>query len=201
MCYNRGRRKENPRPCRMKGMTQMEEFLTRKAKNRIWEIPVLAVLGIFIAAGISIVGDDMRGRMTSTDIIADAVVMFLFAFPFFRIVIRRVRVRYARRIAGVLERTSGSSISLAALQREARIRGNMERILQILLDKNFMTGIRPDFGAGKLFLVSAAREVKAQEEMEKTLVVECPGCGARNTVIRGRSSKCQYCDSPLKIHS
>ena len=98
MCYNRGRRKENPRPCRMKGMTQMEEFLTRKAKNRIWEIPVLAVLGLFIAAGISIVGDDMRGRMTSTDVIADAVVMFLFAFPFFRIVIRRVRVRYARQI-------------------------------------------------------------------------------------------------------
>ena len=64
-----------------------------------------------------------------------------------------------------------------------------------------MTGIRPDFGAGKIFLVSAAREEKAQEEMEKTLVVECPGCGARNTVIRGRSSKCQYCDSPLKIHS
>ena len=185
----------------MKGMTQMEEFLTRKAKNRIWEIPVLAALGIFIAAGISIVGDDMRGRMTSTDVIADAVVMFLFAFPFFRIVIRRVRVRYARQIARVLERTSGSSISLSDLQREARLRGNMERILQILLDKNFMTCIRPDFGAGKLFLVSAAREVKAQEEMEKTLVVECPGCGARNTVIRGRSSKCQYCDSPLKIHS
>ena len=81
----------------------MEEFLTRKAKNRIWEIPVLAVLGIFIAAGISIVGDDMRGRMTSTDIIADAVVMFLFAFLFFRIVIRRVRVRIQHQSCGPSE--------------------------------------------------------------------------------------------------
>lgn len=183
----------------MKGMTRMEEFLTRKAKNRIWEIPVLVVLGIFIAAGISIVADDLSTGITSTDIIADALVMFIFAFPFFRILIRRIRVRYAGRIAGVLERTSGTSISLAALQREAGIRGNMEKILQILLDKNFMTGIRPDFGSGKVFLISAAREEKAREEMEKTLVVECPGCGARNTVIRGRNNKCQYCDSPLKI--
>ena len=177
----------------------MEEFLTSKAKNRIWEIPVMAVLLLFILAGISIVADDMGYGMTSTDIVADALVLFIFVFPFARILIRRVRVRYARRIAQALDRTSGSSISLSGLQREARVRGNMERILQILLDKNFMTGIRPDFGAGRVFLVTAAREEKVQEEMENTLVVECPGCGARNTVIRGRNNTCQYCDSPLKI--
>lgn len=177
----------------------MEEFLTKKAKNRIWEIPVLAVLGLFIAVGISIVGDDMSGAMTGTDIIADSIVMFIFVFPFFRILIRRVRVRHAGQIAKVLERTSGSSISLSLLQRETRIRGDMERILQILLEKDFLQGVRPGFSEGKVYLVSAAREERVMEEAERTQVMECPFCGARNTVVRGRNNRCEYCDSPLKI--
>ena len=177
----------------------MEEFLTKKAKNRIWEIPVLAVLLLFISVGTSIMGDDLSTGKPGTDIVVDVVLLFLFIFPCARIIIRRVRVRYARRIAQALSRTSGSSTTLVALQREARLRGGMERILQTLLDRNFMTGIRPDFGTGKVFLVSAAREEKAMEEIERTRVEECPYCGARNTVVLGKNNKCQYCDSPLKI--
>lgn len=177
----------------------MEEFLTKKAKNRIWEIPVLAVLLLFASVGISIMGDDLSAGKSGTDIVVDAVLLFLFIFPCARIIIRRIRVRHAVRIAGVLERSSGTSISLSRLQREARIRGSMERILQILLEKDFLQGIRPGFSEGMVYLVSAVREEKALEEMEKTHVMECPFCGAMNTVIRGRSSRCEYCDSPLKI--
>ena len=163
----------------------MEEFLTKKAKNRIWEIPVLAVLLLFASVGISIMGDDLSAGKSGTDIVVDAVLLFLFIFPCARIIIRRIRVRHAVRIAGVLERSSGTSISLSRLQREARIRGSMERILQILLEKNFLQGIRPGFSEGMVYLVSAVREEKALEEMEKTHVMECPFCGAVNTVIRG----------------
>lgn len=177
----------------------MEEFLTKKAKNRIWEIPVLAVLLLFISVGTSIMGDDLSVGKPGTDIVVDVVLLFLFIFPCARIIIRRIRVRHAVRIARVLERSSGTSISLSLLQREARIRGSMERILQILLEKNFLQGIRPGFSEGKVYLVSAVREEKALEEIEKTHVMECPFCGAMNTVIRGRSNRCEYCDSPLKI--
>ena len=56
----------------------MEEFLTKKAKNRIWEIPVLAVLLLFISVGTSIMGDDLSVGKPGTDIVMDVVLLFLF---------------------------------------------------------------------------------------------------------------------------
>ena len=174
----------------------MNEFLTPKAKNRIWEIPLLVFLIMFAAGGISVMMDDLSAK--PGDVGVDLFLLFLFIYPAFRIIRRRIRVGEAGKIAGALSAVQDDRITFARLQQETGMKGPVEKKLRDLMNRKFLKGLEISYSEDLVRLTTAERIRKRLEEESTTFVAECESCGAKKIVKRGVRAKCEYCGSPLK---
>ena len=79
----------------------MDNFLTEKAKiRRKWEIPVMGLSAMFVAAGIeAFVEEAAEGAMGYIDVVAYAVVIGAFAAPLVLVLLRWLRRRRANSMA------------------------------------------------------------------------------------------------------
>ena len=83
-------------------------------------------------------------------------------------------------------------------------RATTEERLEALIQKKFIDGhinkrthqLVLSRGWKKRGVVSDEEEAKDDEP--KIVVVKCGGCGAKNKVMRGRVTKCEYCGTVLK---
>ena len=102
-----------------------------------------------------------------------------------------VRAR-ARRFADVFQQITEESIPLRQLSTRTRMR-NAEKRFHRLLEKRYLQNVLVDAQKRAVVLTAPNRRV----EQRAFVQVECPNCGAKNQVVRGRIGRCAYCDSPL----
>lgn len=176
----------------------MDEFLTPKAKNRIWEIPVMVILLFIASVGLGVTMEDLAGGEEAVGIGVDFFLLFLLLFPVYRIIRRRLQVREAGKLAKTLRAIAGDRISLAKLGEMSGVRGELGPKIRNLMDKKFLQGLEFRPGEDLVRMTSAERIRRKMEEESLTRVVECRSCGAKKIVKRGERTKCDYCGSPLK---
>ncbi len=116
----------------------------------------------------------------------------LCAWPVVRIAARWVYGARARRFADVFQQITEESIPLRQLSTRTRMR-NAEKRFHRLLEKRYLQNVLVDAQKRAVVLTAPNRRV----EQRAFVQVECPNCGAKNQVVRGRIGRCAYCDSPL----
>ena len=131
----------------------MDNFLTEKAKiRRKWEIPVMGLSAMFIAAGIeAFVEEAAEGAMGYIDVVAYAVVIGAFAAPLVLVLLRWLRRRRANSMAKALERRPEASLPFAELDKVLKVK-NAPGKLQKLISKGYLQRLRPDWTALTLWL-------------------------------------------------
>ena len=130
----------------------MERFLTDKALNgHWWDIPLLAVSGLFSAASISVLFDYIitpsPDRVLS--VMAGLTVLACFSAPIWLYLRRRHRQKQAKAIAQCLDESNQSSMTYGALERRLGIHGARVRVA-MLLAKGFLKEVYPDNAHGML---------------------------------------------------
>ena len=169
----------------------MEKYLTaRSEKSRAWELPVLALLILLIIASVSVTGDYLREN--PGDLWVPLLLLALFIYPAYRIVRTRYYRWLARKIAGRLDQIPVQTVPLDDLDIELSEK-DAQRKIRKLLDSFFLQNLRVDSKERQLLLLAENEAVVEQVGME----VVCPYCGAKNRIIRGRVSICEYCRQEL----
>ena len=169
----------------------MYDFLTEKSRGRRgYDIPVLVVCGILLAAGISVLADDIREG--DPDLWASVVLDALIALPIVRILLRWRRASIARTIARGLVNEKREEVPVDELASVTKV-SDLSRKLHWMIEKGYLKDLKYDLRSSSLLLPK-----KAQPAAEAVYVaVECPNCGATNSIARGSSGKCAYCGSIL----
>lgn len=150
----------------------MDRFLTRKALTRRgWELPVLGLLGIVFAIAFKTCLDTVHPEDLFIDLIADVVVMAIFAWPFYPILSRIVRRRLAKRMAEGLERSGADRVPLERLDAVTGVK-NARKKLKMLIDKGYIEDVRIDMARGVVELEGMPEPVEELPEpdgFEETL--------------------------------
>ena len=171
----------------------MNQFLTEKAtKKRIWEIPVIIVCLFFLIIWITILVDQFRDKDIS---LAIASVLFgaINIFVIYRILTHRLLQLKAQRFAGALSDCPKESLSLDDFG-DLVAEKNVEKTLFLLQNGGYLRNVSCNRATHVLSLNAIDQRVANAEYV----MVECPNCGAKSRVLKGRIGRCPYCDQELE---
>lgn len=172
----------------------MNDFLTEKNKKTgavgtlkwiLCGFCVLLSLGAIGAAEKYIV--ERRWGMAMTEVILG----MLFLYPTFRGIQKIQRRKKAREIACWFETYAQNSISFEKIEQEMG-KGVVKKI-EKYISSGYLRNIQIDREGNYIVITAPNRRVN--EKVYVTVV--CTSCGAKNQVIKGRLSNCEYCGQRL----
>ena len=170
----------------------MNPYLTEKAEGSPgWHKPVFGLM-LFMTGVLFYVDIDFLLKGDISTAVVGLGLTALCAWPVIRIAVRWVYGARARQFADVFQQTAEESVPLTQLESRARMR-NAEKWFHRLLEKRYLQNVLVDDQKRAVVLTAANRHVERRAFVQ----VECPNCGAKNQVVRGRIGRCAYCDSPL----
>ncbi len=166
-------------------------YLGDKSKyHRPWELPVLIVCGILLAAGVSVTIDYIHSK--PEDLWVAITMDALFAWPVVSIICHRLRKRLAEKYARVFSVITAEKLPLEKLHAATRD-SRVDRRAQKLLDKGYLRGFFIDRANNEAVFTEVSQPVQEEAFVE----IECPRCGAKNRVRVGRVGRCAFCDGEL----
>ena len=160
----------------------MNDFLTEKNKKAgvlgklKWVLCGFCILLSLGAIGASekYIGEGRWG-MAATEIL----LCLLFLYPTFREVQKALRKKKAREIACWFESYAQNTVSFEKLEK--------------FIARGYIRNIQIDREGNYIMITAPNRRVN-----EKIYItVTCTSCGAKNQVIKGRLSNCEYCGQRL----
>ncbi len=183
----------------------METFLGSKSRrNLAVDIIILSVCILFIAAGISVTGTDIKKG--DDGLWADFVLDALFLWPVVNICIKRYKSGRAKKYAFVISQNRDNVMNIAELRQGLSVSMGkvipepaIEKEIISLLAKGYLCGISYDIASKNIII----QIMRTSQPIEGQSVV-CPSCGTVNTLINGdvfqagQFVRCQACGNPLK---
>ena len=128
-----------------------------------------------------------RWGMAATEIL----LCLLFLYPTFREVQKALRKKKAREIACWFESYAQNTVSFEKLEQELG-KGAVKK-LEKFIARGYIRNIQIDREGNYIMITAPNRRVN-----EKIYItVTCTSCGAKNQVIKGRLSNCEYCGQRL----
>ena len=172
----------------------MSDFLTEKNKKTgilgklKWILYVFFILFSLGAIGASEKYiREGRWGMAATEIILG----LLFLYPTFREIQKTLKKKRAGEIACWFESYAQNTVSFEKLEQELG-KGAVKK-LEKFIAGGYIRNIQIDREGNYIMITAPNRRVN-----EKIYItVTCPSCGAKNQVIKGRLSTCEYCGQPL----
>ena len=174
--------------------TDMNDFLTEKNKKTgvlgklkwvLCGFCILFTLGA-IGAAEKYIGEGRWG-MAATEIILG----LLFLYPTFREIQKALKKKKAREIACWFESYAQSTLSFEKFETE--MGKDAVRKFEKMIAKGYIRNIQIDREENYILITAPNRRVN-----EKIYItVTCSSCGAKNQVIKGRLSNCEYCGQRL----
>lgn len=188
-------------------------YLTRRAMRpgRVFGFMISvfgAALGIFSVIALMLAITDEEVRKSLLFWIFMALLGFFLFFNYRRNRKKRaVKCTLAKNFNNIFEaevRRSEEAMPVNKLAAAVGMsRNDTVNRLSELIEDNYLVNIHVD---NTVDMVVFAPEEKEKKEDSKTeddelfeIKVECPSCGAENTVILGRVSKCEYCGTELDL--
>ena len=160
--------------------TDMSDFLTEKNKKTgILGKLKWVLCGFFILFSLGAIGasekyiGEGRWGMAATEIILG----LLFLYPTFREIQKALKKKKAGEIACWFESYAQNTVSFEKLEQE--------------LGKGAVKKLEKFIAGGYI------RNIQIDREGNYIITVTCPSCGAKNQVIKGRLSTCEYCGQRL----
>ena len=174
--------------------TDMSDFLTEKNKKTgILGKLKWVLCGFFILFSLGAIGasekyiGEGRWGMVATEIL----LCLLFLYPTFREVQKALRKKKAREIACWFESYAQNTVSFEKLEQELG-KGAVKK-LEKFIARGYIRNIQIDREGNYIMITAPNRRVN-----EKIYItVTCTSCGAKNQVIKGRLSNCEYCGQRL----
>ena len=172
----------------------MNDFLTEKNKKAgvlgklKWVLCGFCILLSLGAIGASekYIGEGRWG-MAATEIL----LCLLFLYPTVREVQKALRKKKAREIACWFESYAQNTVSFEKLEQELG-KGAVKK-LEKFIARGYIRNIQIDREGNYIMITAPNRRVN-----EKIYItVTCTSCGAKNQVIKGRLSNCEYCGQRL----
>ena len=169
----------------------MNPYLTNKAeKLGVLQIVVIAICGLFTVAEATL----LPGYLKTGDFMKISMGIFLFlAFllPLLWIVWRFFLRHKAERIAAWFAYYKEDSVTFEKLTAETKpgIVTSIDRLLRM----GYLQNLHIDYEHSSIELTAETRLVK----VNVYAVVICPHCGGKNQVVKGRVTRCNFCDQPL----
>ena len=172
----------------------MNDFLTEKNKKAgilgklKWVLCGFCILFSLGAIGASekYIGEGRWG-MASTEVILG----LLFLYPTFRGIQKALKKKKAGEIAIWFESYAQNTVSFEKLEQEMG-KGAVKK-LEKFIAGGYIRNIQVD-REGEFIMITAPNR-RVNEKIYIT--VTCPACGAKNQVIKGRLSNCEYCGQRL----
>ena len=172
----------------------MSDFLTEKNKKTgILGKLKWVLCGFFILFSLGAIGASEKyireGRwgMAATEIILG----LLFLYPTFREIQKALKMKKAGEIACWFESYAQNTVSFEKLEQELG-KGAVKK-LEKFIAGGYIRNIQIDREGNYIMITAPNRRVN-----EKIYItVTCPSCGAKNQVIKGRLSTCEYCGQRL----
>ena len=177
-----------------KQATAQVVFLTEKNKKTgILGKLKWVLCGFFILFSLGAIGaaekyiGEGRWGMAATEIL----LCLLFLYPTFREVQKALRKKKAREIACWFESYAQNTVSFEKLEQELG-KGAVKK-LEKFIARGYIRNIQIDREGNYIMITAPNRRVN-----EKIYItVTCTSCGAKNQVIKGRLSNCEYCGQRL----
>ena len=174
--------------------TDMSDFLTEKNKKTgILGKLKWVLCGFFILFSLGAIGasekyiGEGRWGMAATEIILG----LLFLYPTFREIQKALKKKKAGEIACSFESYAQNTVSFEKLEQELG-KGAVKK-LEKFIAGGYIRNIQIDREGNYIMITAPNRRVN-----EKIYItVTCPSCGAKNQVIKGRLSTCEYCGQRL----
>ena len=172
----------------------MSDFLTEKNKKTgILGKLKWVLCGFFILFSLGAIGasekyiGEGRWGMAATEIILG----LLFLYPTFREIQKALKKKKAGEIACWFESYAQSTLSFEKYEKEMG-KGAVKK-LEKFIARGYIRNIQIDREGNYIMITAPNRRVN-----EKIYItVTCPSCGAKNQVIKGRLSTCEYCGQRL----
>ena len=149
--------------------------------------------GFFILFSLGAIGasekyiGEGRWGMAATEIILG----LLFLYPTFREIQKALKKKKAGEIACWFESYAQNTVSFEKLEQELG-KGAVKK-LEKFIAGGYIRNIQIDREGNYIMITAPNRRVN-----EKIYItVTCPSCGAKNQVIKGRLSTCEYCGQRL----
>lgn len=149
-----------------------------------------------MAAAVIATTFDGVDTMDGYDWFASVFLLVAFLWPMIRIIKHILRRREAIRIARTLVQKTEESLTLEQLNREIPV-SNLSKRLYTLINKDYLQNVHLDLAKNAIILTAPNQRV----EQNEIITVECPNCGAKNQVMKGRIGRCMYCEQPLTLHN
>lgn len=173
----------------------MNPYLLPKVNKRLaWRVPVAFFCG-FMAAAVVATTLERVDTMNGYDWFAAVFLLAAFLWPTIRTIMHILRCREAIRISRTLVQKTEETLSLEQLNREIPV-SNLSKRLDTLINKGYLQNVHLDFVKNAVILIAPNQRV----EQNEIIAVECPNCGAKNQVTKGRIGRCVYCEQPLTLH-
>lgn len=173
----------------------MNPYLTQKSiRSCTWRMPVVAIC-VFTAAIAAFTTVDFAQQGKWETVCAGMLIMALLLYPAYRNVRHIASCREARQIARHLAYRTEERISIEKLNGELS-KPRLAKKLSRLIDHGFLQYVRIDVQAGSVVLTAPNQRLIDDDIVE----MECPNCGAKNQVARGRVGRCVYCEQTLILH-
>ena len=167
----------------------MNPYLTKKSTERPQrEIVILAVMTLLTGSAISVTLKDLMTE--PEDLGIDLIMTALFAWSVLSTIFRMVRRNLAKRVANRLVNTYDSVLPFDTLGSVVGIK-NAQKVLIRLADTGYLQNMGIDHEHRCIVLMAE------NDRKEIFVSVQCPNCGAKNNVVKGRHSKCKFCDQVL----
>lgn len=174
----------------------MEAYLAPRAEKGLkWRGPV-AILCLTLAISAVITACERAGELQAVDVLAYALLLTLLLWPAGRIALHAARRRDAVRIARALADIAEETVTLESFSALVHVQRPAKRLCT-LVERGYLRGVHMDPARGAICLTAPNARVADGDIVE----LECPGCGARNRVARGRIGRCEYCGQPLAPHN
>ncbi len=183
----------------------METFLGSKARRILAvDIIILSFCILFIAAGISVTGTDIKNGDDA--LWADFVLLALFIWPTVNICIKRYKSGRAKKYAFVISQNQDNVMNIAELRQGLSVsmgkvipEPTIEKEITSFLAKGYLCGISYDIASKNIII-----QIMRTSQPIAGVTVVCPSCGTVNSLIQGdvfqsgQLLKCQACGNPLK---
>ena len=170
----------------------MNSFLTEKARSTpFWHKPVFFLMAFLEGITLWVIVDFVLHKDYETAA-AGVFLGALFAWPMVRIFRRGRSARQAQMLTQAFMGVSEDSLPMDQLYSRVPI-PRLDQRLRRLISDGYLKNVYVDAQKSAVCFTSADQHVQREERV----LMECPHCGAKNSVIRGRVNRCAYCDSPL----
>lgn len=170
----------------------MNPYLTSKAQSGVPKRRgLLITCGILAVSAVSAAFSLYEEGELDT-LLVECALILLFLLPFIRQGLAVHRHKMALQLANYFAACPEASIPLPTVAAALGMR-RADKEIKSLLAHAYLCNVTLDLGKNAILLYAPVQA----DQPQRTIQVECPYCGASNTVPYGRVARCTYCNQTL----